>query len=195
MDRKAAREQLINLGIEEPTDKQISDLLDTVSNETKGAKANADKLKEKADKSDELQRQLDALQSQGLSDLEKAQKELADAQGEIANLKASSFRSEAKGILKGANLDDSTIEALLGGLVASTLEETQARANAYVETINKVRESAIKGQKKTALDNTSTPNGGEGNTETKTEAEKVAESIVGSRTDAKKSADIMSNYL
>lgn len=193
MNREQAKAKLISLGVEEPTEEQISGFLDTVSDETKSAKASLKSLKDKADKSEELQRQLEELQNQGMSDTDKANKALEDAQKEIANLKASSFRSEAKAILKGGEIDDEDIEALLEGMVADTLENTQARANSYVSTINKVRQATIKNHEKKLLDKTPNPDGGKGNDETKTEAEKFVQSVKPSA-DGKSSADILANY-
>ena len=75
MKREEAKQKLIDLGIAEPTEEQISSLLDSVTAETKSEKARADKYKEDASKAADLQKQLDDLQSQNLSDAEKAQKE------------------------------------------------------------------------------------------------------------------------
>ena len=197
MTRAQAKQKLIDLGIAEPTEEQISALLDSVTEETKSEKARADKYKEKADKADDLEQQLTDLQNQNLSDDEKRQKENEQLQQKIAELTANSFKSEAKAILKGAGIDDESIEALLPGMIADTLENTQARANAYVSAMNKSIENAIKAKEKDDLDGTGTP-GGEGgeNDKEKTEAEKFAESFGKEAGEAAKaSSDIISSYL
>lgn len=176
MTRTQAKQQLIDLGISEPTEEQITKLLDSVTEETKSEKARADKYKEKADKADDLEQQLTDLQNQNLSDDEKRQKEREQLEQKVAELTANSFKSEAKAILKGAGMDDESIEALLPGMIADTLENTQARANAYVSAMNKSIENAIKNREKDDLDGTGTP-GGEGGEDDKTDDVKNAESL------------------
>ena len=96
-----------------------------------------------------------------------------------------------------AGIADEDMEALLPGMIADTLENTQARANAYVSAMNKSIENAIKAKEKDDLDGTGTPgsdNGGDG--KEKTEAEKFAESFGKEAGEsAKVSADIVSSYL
>lgn len=176
MKREEAKQKLIDLGIAEPTEEQISSLLDSVTTETKAEKARADKYKEKADKADAFEKELNDLKDQNLSDDEKRQKENEQLQQKIAELTANNFKSEAKAILKGAGMDDDDIEALLPGMIADTLENTQARANAYVAVMNKSKENAIKEHDKKALDDTQVPGGGNGGDD-KTDDVKNAESL------------------
>lgn len=197
MTRAQAKQKLIDLGIAEPTEEQISALLDSVTAETKAEKDRADKYKEKADKADAFEKELNDLKDQNLSDDEKRKKENEQLQQQIAELTANNFKSEAKAILKGAGMDDESIDALLPGMIADTLENTQARANAYVSAMNKSIENAIKAKEKDDLDGTGTPggdNGGDG--KEKTEAEKFAESFGKEAGEAAKaSSDIISSYL
>lgn len=79
MTREQAKQKLISFGVTEPTDEQISDLLNSISAETK-------KYKEKADKADDLQTQLDEINSQGLSENEKLTKALETANKTIETL-------------------------------------------------------------------------------------------------------------
>ena len=74
MTRAEAKKMLINFGIEEPTDQQITNYLDSVSEEVQKEKTRADGFKEKADKADELQKQLDEIEQQNMSELEKEKK-------------------------------------------------------------------------------------------------------------------------
>lgn len=197
MTREQAKSQLIALGIENPTDKQISDLLDSVTAETKKEKDKADKLKEQADKAAELQKQLDEINEKGLSDLEKANKTNEALQNQIKELQNNSFKSEAKAILGKSGLDDADVDALIPGMVAGLdkVEDVQARANAYVGAISKVRENAIKEKEKKDLDGTGTPGGNQGGDENKTDAAKYAETLVKSNgTGSKDSADIIGKY-
>lgn len=181
MKREEAKQKLIDLGIAEPTEEQISSLLDSVTAETKSEKARADKYKEDAGKAKDLQKQLDDLQSQNLSDAEKAQKENEKLLQQIAELTSNNFKSEAKAILKGSGLEDADVDALLPGMIAGLdkVEDVQARANAYVSAMNKFRDNAIKEHDKEALNNTQTPggnndDGGDDKTEDVINAEKIS---------------------
>lgn len=195
MTRTQAKELLIKTGVSEPTEEQITTLLDSVTAETKSANDKIKSLKEKADKADELQKQIDESNEKDMTESEKANKALEEANKKIAELTSNTFKSEAKAILSKAGLDDADVEALLPGMVADTLENTTARANAYVSTISKVRESAIKGQQKKDLDDTPTPGGGQGGDGNKSEAAKYAESLVkSSGTETKDAGDIIGNY-
>ena len=176
MTRAQAKQKLIDLGIAEPTEEQISALLDSVTEETKSEKARADKYKADADKAKELEEKVAELENQNLTDAEKQQKENEALQKQIKDLTENNLKIEAKAILAKAGMDDESIEALLPGMIADTLENTQARANAYVSAMNKSIENAIKAKEKDDLDGTKTP-GGEGGDDDKTDDVKNAESL------------------
>lgn len=187
MKRSEAKQKLIDLGIAEPTEEQISSLLDSVTAETKP-------LQEKANKADDLQKQLDDLQSQNLTDVEKAQQENEKLQQQIAELRSDGFKSEAKAILKGSGLEDADIEALLPGMIAGLdkVEDVQARTNAYVSAMNKVRDNAIKEHDKDVLDGTGTPGGEGSGDDGKSNAEKIAAKLFGGK---KQENSILSHYV
>ena len=86
MTRAEAKSKLISYGIAEPTEEQITDLLNSIGAETKKEKERADSLKAKADKADELQNQLDEINNQSMSEVEKANKALEVANNKIAEL-------------------------------------------------------------------------------------------------------------
>lgn len=88
MTRVQAKEFLTKLGIESPTEEQVTQFLDSVTDETKSEKARADKYKADADKASDLQKQLDDLQNAQLSDVEKANKAVEEANKKIAELEA-----------------------------------------------------------------------------------------------------------
>lgn len=189
--REQATDQLKAVGVENPTEEQITTYLNNVNAEAIKEKFKADSYKAKADKADDLERQLTDLQNQNLTDAEKQQKENEKLQQQIKDLTESNLKTEAKAILAKAGLSDEDIEVLLPGMIADSLENTQARANAYVTTINKFKDNAIKEHDKTALDNTGTPGGGTGD-DKKTNAEKIAEKLFGSK---KQENNILSHYI
>ena len=55
MTREQAKQNLISIGVAEPTDEQVSNYLNQVNGETKKEKDKADQYKAKADNADELQ--------------------------------------------------------------------------------------------------------------------------------------------
>lgn len=86
MTREQAKQNLISIGVAEPTDEQVSNYLNQVNGETKKEKDRADGYKVKADKADELQTQLDEIQAGNLTEIEKANKALETANQQIAEL-------------------------------------------------------------------------------------------------------------
>ena len=86
MTREQAKQNLIAIGVAEPTDEQVSNYLNQVNGETKKEKDTADGYKAKADTADGLQKQLDELQAGNLTELEKANKALDTANQQIAEL-------------------------------------------------------------------------------------------------------------
>lgn len=79
MNREQAKQNLITIGIAEPTEQQVSDYLDQVNGESRRERDRADRYKADASKVADLQKQLDDLNSQNLSDIEKANKERDEA--------------------------------------------------------------------------------------------------------------------
>lgn len=196
--REQATEHLKAFGVENPTDEQITTYLNNVNAEAVKEKSKAEKYKKDADKAADLQKQLDDLQSQNLTDTEKAQKENEKLLQQIAELTSNNFKSEAKAILKGAGIEDADIDALLPGMIAGLekVEDVQTRANAYISAMNKYRDNAIKEHDKEVLDETGTPGAdGENGDDTKTDAEKFAESMVKESASENKGAnDIIGAY-
>ena len=108
MTREQAKEQLIKLGIEEPSAEQISSYLNTVNGEVAKEKTKNADLKDKASKVDELQAQLDAINEQNMSEIEKANSLLEKANSRIAELEMASKIKDLKSTV--ANKFKVTIE-------------------------------------------------------------------------------------
>lgn len=188
MTREQAKQKLISFGVAEPTDEQISDLLNSINAETKKEKDRADSYKAKADKAEELQTQLDELNNQNLSDIEKANKALETANNRIAELEkaqmiatqrnsvAEKFKvtsEQAKQIVK----DDGSLDYDILGQIISDKEK--AAATAKEQEIAK---------------NATNPGGGSagGSSEPKTTAEKIAQKMFGGQ---KQENNILSHYV
>lgn len=188
MTREQAKQNLISIGVAEPTDEQVSNYLNQVNGETKKEKDRADGYKSKADKADELQAQLDDLQAGNMTELEKANKALETANQQIAKLqKDNAVRDlreqamsdfgitaeQAKTVVK----DDGGFDTAVLGKIMSDKE-----ANAIAEYEKKNLEG-------TPNPNNGGNNGGAGN---KTNAEKIAESLI---SNAPKNNDVLSHYI
>lgn len=79
MTREAIRQQLIGMGVEEPSEEAITNFLNAASKEVRNAEEKANKYKADSERVKELEKQLDTLNSQNLSDVEKANKATEDA--------------------------------------------------------------------------------------------------------------------
>lgn len=143
MTREEARKYIKdNFGVEEPTDEQISKLLNTMNKDDK----KIEDLKEKAKLADDLQKQIDEINESKLSEAEKAQKALEDGNKKIANLEKQiqtmTFKNElAKRGIVGEDADkllkeDGSLDIeILGKII--TDRETQAKAQAEKDLLDK----------------------------------------------------------
>lgn len=132
MTREQAKQKLISFGVTEPTDEQVSDLLNSINAETKS-------YKEKASKADELQSRVDELEASNLSENEKLTKALETANKTIADMQRSNairdlrekamtdFKitaEQAKSIVK----DDGSFDTAVLGQIITQKEADSATA-------------------------------------------------------------------
>lgn len=182
------REDVLKL-FPEATDEQITNLLNQNNSEVATEKNKAKQYKVKADTADDLQKQLDDLQAGNLTELEKANKALEIANQQIADLQKNNAvrdlreqamsdfgitAEQAKTVVK----DDGGFDTAVLGKIMSDKE-----ANAIAE------------YEKKNLEGTPNPNNGgdnKGGTDDKTNAEKIAESLI---SNAPKNNDVLSHYI
>ncbi len=193
MTREQAKQNLIKLGVAEPTDDQVNDYLNQVGGETQREKNRAETYKKDAERAAELQKQLDDLNNQNLSEVEKVQKALEDVTNQLAEQrKVNSELNLAKSLAeKGITGDDasSIIKAALDG-----------DNSALVEAIGKITDAkvtnAVAAKEKELLNNTPNPKGAGGNgDDTKTEAEKLVSAVLGGNTGGEKKDSVISHYI
>ncbi len=172
MTREQAKQNLISIGVAEPTDEQITNYLNQVNGETQKEKDKVAEYKEKADKADEYKAKIDELEAGNLTEVEKANKALEAANEQIAKMqKENSIRDlreksmtdfkitaeQAKTVVK----DDGSFDTAALGKIMSEKETAAAQA----------KEQEIAGKQ-------DIPGGGSaGGGKDKTEAEKTAEAI------------------
>ena len=187
MTREQAKQKLISFGVSEPTDEQITDLLNSINAETKKEKDRADSYKAKADRADELQSQLDDINSQNLSETERVNKELETAKNRIAELeKADALKTQRSLAMEKFKIsaeqasqivkDDGSFDYEVLGKIISDKETAAATAKEN-EIANKSRN----------------PGGGTlGSNREKATAEKLVEKLYGGQ---KQDNDILSHYV
>lgn len=106
MTREQAKQNLISIGVVEPTDEQITNYLNQVSGETKKEKDKVAELKAKADKADELQTKIDELEAGNLTEIEKANKALEEANKTIADMqKSNAIRDQREQAMSNFKID------------------------------------------------------------------------------------------
>ena len=182
------REDLIAMGLsEENADKIMADYGSSVQK----AKAKVDEYKTKADKAEELQKQLDDIEQGKLTEVEQANKNLEKANARIAELEkaqaiatqranaASKFNVTAEQAAQIVKDDGSFDYDVLGKIIS---EKETAAAQAKEQEIAKGSTNPGGG----------TVGGNKDGVDNKTNAEKIAESLI---SDAPKSNNILSHYI
>lgn len=139
MTREQAKQNLISIGVEEPTEDQISNYLNQLNGETQKEKDKAKQYKEKAEKADELQEKIDELEAGNLTELEKANKALETANKQIAEMqKSNAIRDQREAAMinfkitadqaKTVVKDDGSIDYAELGKIMSEKETAAAQA-------------------------------------------------------------------
>lgn len=191
MTREQAKQNLIAIGVAEPTDEQVSNYLNQVNGETKKEKDRADGYKAKADTADGLQKQLDELQAGNLTELEKANKALDTANQQIAELQ----KNNAIRDLREKAMTDFKVTAEQAKTI---VKEDGSFDTAELGKIMSEKEIAAAQAKEQEIAKGSTnPGGGtaggdKAGTDNKTNAEKIAESLI---SNAPKNNDVLSHYI
>ena len=188
MTRAEAKAKLVSYGVAEPTEEQITDLLNSINAETKKEKERADGYKAKADKADELQAQLDEKNSQDMTEVEKARKDLETANNKIAELeRVNAIRDQRSKAMEQFKItseqansvikDDGSMDYEALGKIISDKETASATAKEQ-EIANKA----------------SNPGGGSASSgaEDKSNAERLASKFFGAQ---KQNNDILSHYV
>ena len=191
MTREQAKANLKLIGIEEPTAEQITNYLNQVNGETQREKDRADKYKAGAEMTEELQKKLDELNSANLSELEKANLQTEQANKKVTDLEQKIKAMELKTSLAENGILGEDADSILTGLSSGKFD-----ANVLGSIISKKVETAIAEKEKEWLDKTPNPQGGGGEPDTKSDAEKLAEQIGKTLGGADKTAnDVVSKYL
>ena len=181
------REDLVAMGISE---ENIEKIIADYGKATQRANADIAALREKAGKADDLQKKLDDLEAGQLTEIEKANKALEAANKTIADMqKSNAIRDQREAAMTNFKItaeqakiivkDDGSLDYAELGKIMSEKETAAAQA----------KEKEIAG-------NQANPNGGSAGGDTKTDAEKTAESIGKTLSGSNKAAEsIVESYL
>lgn len=187
MTRAEAKAKLISYGISEPTEEQITDLLNSINAETQKEKQRADGYKADADKAAELQAELDRINAEKMTDAEKQAKDLEKANNRIAELeKAQQLITQRNSVAEKFNVtaeqakqivkDDGSFDYDVLGQIISDKEKAAATA----------KEQEIAGK-------AGNPNGASGGgADNKSTAENIATKLFGGQ---KQENNILKHYV
>lgn len=191
MTREQAKQNLISIGVAEPTDEQITNYLNQVNGETQKEKDRADGYKAKADTADGLQKQLDELQDGNLTELEKANKALDTANQQIAELQ----KNNAIRDLREKAMTDFKVTAEQAKAIVK--EDGSFDTAELGKIISEKEEASAKAKEQEIANNQDVPGGGIGGKDKeKTDAEKTAETIGKNLSGVNKTAEsIVESYL
>ena len=188
MTREQAKQNLIAIGIAEPTEEQINNYLNQVNGETKKEKDKAAQYKAKADKADELQGKLDELEAGNLTEIEQANKNLEKANNRIAELeKAQAIATQRSNVASKFNVTAEQAAQIVK-------DDGSFDYDVLGEIISEKETAAAQAKEQEIANNSTNPGGGNagGNNDEKTSAEKIASKLFSGK---KQENDILSHYL
>lgn len=136
MTRAQAKEKLVAMGIAEPTEEQITALLNTISGETNSIREQLNTANQQSANAQELQTKLD------------------DVTKKLADMTRSNIKAQVKAIFATGNLAEDDYKDFIDGFITDDEEASKARATAFVKTLNAQRTNAKDSAKEEILDNT-----------------------------------------
>ena len=155
MSRTEAKQFLVTCGIEEPTEEQVTNYLNSVQNEVKKAEDTAKRYKADSDRVHDLEKQIEEMNTANMTDLEKANKATQDALNQVEQMRKTVTQMQ---------LEKSLAEIGIIGDDASGLFSEDGQLN--TEKLGKIIESrekaAVATYQKAALDNTPAPDSKKG---------------------------------
>lgn len=178
MTREQAKQVLIGMGIEEPSDEQVSKYLDSVTGEVKKEKDKNTSIKEKADKAEALQKELDELKQQNMTDAEKAElerqkekaaneKRISDLETALANSQKEALTGKITSIFASAGMKGDAYTGAIKAFSVLPAADALNEAQSFVDGISAENKTALETAKaaweKEVLKNTPNPGGGAGN--------------------------------
>lgn len=206
MTREQAKKHLIDLGIEQPTDEQVTKYLNSFGGEVQKAQKQAEANKEELERLKAIEEELELEKEKNLSAEEKAkkaedavQKALAAAQLKEAEFAKKISRLSVENILKEAGLTEADWSGFIDGFVHEDEEVSKNMAtnfvNIHTEKLNRQKEELQANFEKQILERTPNPSGSGGNGDgQKSKAEEMAVSLA-KKGSATNNNSVISHYL
>ena len=177
MTREQAKQVLIGMGIEEPSDEQVSKYLDSVTGEVKKEKDKNASLQEKANKAADLEKELEELKQQNMTDAEKAElerqkekaaneKRISDLESALATSQREALTGKITSIFANAGMQGDAYAGAIKAFSNMNKEDALKEAQTFVDGISEVNKTTLDTAKaaweKEILENTPNPGGGAG---------------------------------
>lgn len=206
MTREQAKQVLIGMGIEEPSDEQVSKYLDSVTGEVKKEKDKNASLQEKANKAADLEKELEELKQQNMTDAEKAElerqkekaaneKRISDLESALATSQREALTGKITSIFANAGMQGDAYAGAIKAFSNMNKEDALKEAQTFVDGISEVNKTALDTAKaaweKEILENTPNPGGGAGdsNETKKSDASEYAKAYSARMNQEAKAAD------
>ena len=206
MTREQAKQVLIGMGIEEPSDEQVSKYLDSVTGEVKKEKDKNASLQEKANKAADLEKELEELKQQNMTDAEKAElerqkekaaneKRISDLESALATSQREALTGKITSIFANAGMQGDAYAGAIKAFSNMNKEDALKEAQTFVDGISEVNKTTLDTAKaaweKEILENTPNPGGGAGdsNETKKSDASEYAKSYSARMNQEAKAAD------
>ncbi len=194
MTREQAKQMLITLGIEEPTDEQITSYLNSVNGEVQKEKTKLQTDKAEFERLKKVEEELEVERNKNLTAEQKLQAELEKAQLMQKDFAKKTNQLEVEKLFVGAGLTKDDYTEYIDLLVSDNAETSLKLANGLIGTLTKQKEATEKKVKADLLNGTPLPDGGKGTGDTKTEAEKFVEGLIETKANADKASQEALNY-
>lgn len=206
MTREQAKQVLIGMGIEEPSDEQVSKYLDSVTGEVKKEKDKNASLQEKANKAADLEKELEELKQQNMTDAEKAElerqkekaaneKRISDLESALATSQREALTGKITSIFANAGMQGDAYAGAIKAFSNMNKEDALKEAQTFVDGISEVNKTTLDTAKaaweKEILENTPNPGGGAGdsNETRKSDASEYAKAYSARMNQEAKAAD------
>lgn len=205
MTREQAKQTLIGMGVAEPSEEQVSKLLDSISAETKKEKDKNTSLKEKAEKAEALEKELEELKQQNMTEAEKAElerqkekaaneKRISDLESALATSQREALVGKITSIFANAGMKGDSYAGAIKAFSNMNADDALKEAQTFVDGISAENKTTLETAKaaweKEVLENTPNPGGGSGSKPTaKSDAAEFAKAYSAKMNQEIKSAD------
>lgn len=205
--REQAKKNLIELGVEQPTDEQITKYLNSFSGEVQKAEKKAEANKAELERLKAIEEELEAEREKNLTAEEKAKKaeETVQKALEAASLKEVEFakkvsRLSVEKILAEAGLSEDDYSGFIDGIVLEDEEQSKKLATNLANTLNtkltSQKEALQTEFEKQLLEHTPNPSGGNGGTGGQSKAAELAVKMAKANAASTSGGDtIISHYI